>query len=42
LLLDHGANINARDDKGNTPLAIALEYKQPEMAKLLRDHGAVQ
>ena len=42
LLLDHGANLNAKDDKGKTPLTIALEYKQTEMAKLLRDKGAVQ
>ena len=42
LLLDHGANINAKDDKGKTPLAIALEYKQGEMAKFLRDHNATQ
>ncbi len=42
LLLDHGADINAKDDEGKTPLAIALEYKQSEMAELLRKRGAVQ
>jgi ankyrin repeat protein len=42
LLLDHGANLNARDDNGKTPLTIALEYKQTEMAKFLRDRDAIQ
>jgi ankyrin repeat protein len=38
----HGANMNAKDDNGKTPLTIALEYKQPEMANVLRDHKAVE
>ena len=42
LLLDHGANLNAKDDHGKTPLTIALEYKQTEMAKFLRDRKAIQ
>jgi len=42
LLLDHGANLNAKDDHGKTPLTIALEYKQTEMASFLREHKATQ
>ena len=42
LLLKHGANINAKDDHGRTPLTIALEYKQTEMTKFLRDRKATQ
>jgi uncharacterized protein len=42
LLLELGADANARDDAGKTPLTIALDYKQPEIATLLRDHGAVR
>jgi ankyrin repeat protein len=42
LLLDHGANINAKNDKGKTPLTIALEFEQTEMAKFLRRHKATQ
>jgi ankyrin repeat protein len=32
-----GANVNQKDDIGKTPLAIALEYKRDDVAKLLRD-----
>jgi ankyrin repeat protein len=42
LLLDHGANLNAKEEHGKTPLTIALEYKQTEMAKFLRDRKATQ
>ncbi|MGH9760496.1 MAG: ankyrin repeat domain-containing protein, partial [Blastocatellia bacterium] len=42
MLLDAGANVNAKDDEGKTPLTIPLEYKKPEITKLLREHGATQ
>ncbi len=42
LLIDNGADVNQRDDNGKTPLTISLEYKKPEIEKLLRDHGGVQ
>jgi len=42
LLIDNGADVNQRDDNGKTPLTLALEYKKPEIAKLLQEHGAIQ
>jgi ankyrin repeat protein len=39
LLPAHGAQINAKDDNGKTPLAIALEYKRNEVAAFWRKHG---
>jgi ankyrin repeat protein len=35
LLIDHGADVNARDNSGNTPLITACENGRPEIAKLL-------
>jgi ankyrin repeat protein len=40
--LSVGANVNAKHDAGKTPLTVAAESKQPEIAKFLREHGAVQ
>jgi ankyrin repeat protein len=42
LLIDNGADVNQKDDNGKTPLTIALEYKKPELEKLLREHGGIQ
>ena len=42
LLLEHGADINARGDEGKTPLTVALDNKQTEMADFLRSRGGVQ
>ena len=42
LLIESGANVNQKDDNGKTPLTIALEYKKDEVAKLLREHHAIQ
>ncbi|KAL2784336.1 ankyrin repeat-containing domain protein [Aspergillus keveii] len=39
LLLDNGAYINAADDKGRTPLTVALSYKAHDVAELLRNRG---
>ena len=37
LLIQHGADINAKDDKDNTPLHYA---KTAEVAEILKKHGA--
>lgn len=40
LLLAHGADINAQDYQGHTPLMIAAKEKQEQSAELLINHGA--
>ncbi len=37
LLIEKGANLRARDDKGRTAMKVAEESRRPEMAKLMRD-----
>ena len=39
LLLEHGADVNARDRSGATPLTCALDHHRPANANLLRKHG---
>jgi 26S proteasome non-ATPase regulatory subunit 10 len=39
-LIDRGADINARDDEGKTPLEVAIESAQQEVADLLLNRGA--
>ncbi len=38
--LDHGANANARDEQGNTPLILAAVYADVSSMKLLIERGA--
>ncbi|XP_058123817.1 uncharacterized protein LOC131281807 [Anopheles ziemanni] len=40
LLLDHGAELNAQDEKGNTALHYAFEENQIELVELLIERGA--
>src|SRR5262249_23205210 len=42
LLVDHGADLNARDGAGNTPLHSAAFTNNLEMVKLLLARGAVR
>ena len=39
LLIASGANVNANDEDGKTPLDYAIEFNQTEIADLLRKHG---
>lgn len=40
LLLDHEADIEAKDARGNTPLHLAAKNGHPNVAELLLNHGA--
>ena len=40
LLIDHGADVKARDDTGSTPLHMASASGIPELVQLLIEHGA--
>ena len=40
MLLDYGADINAKDKNGATALMAASEARNAELVKLLLDHGA--
>jgi ankyrin repeat protein len=38
-LIDHGAEVNARDDRGNTPYAVATQNGHMRCAEILLRHG---
>ena len=40
VLLEHGADINAKTDRGETPLDVAVKHKLPRMIQFLRKRGA--
>ncbi|MGO8672983.1 MAG: ankyrin repeat domain-containing protein [Capsulimonadaceae bacterium] len=40
LLIDAGANIHARDDRGDTPLSLAARRGYREIVDLLQSAGA--
>ena len=39
LLIDNGADVNAKDRTDKTPLDRAIKYKETKIADLLRKHG---
>jgi ankyrin repeat protein len=39
MLIAAGADVNAKDDEGDTPLDSAILAKQTEIIDLLRKHG---
>jgi ankyrin repeat protein len=41
VLLSAGANVNARNNKGQTPLAIARQFGRKEMIEFLIARGGV-
>jgi ankyrin repeat protein len=40
LLLEHGANVDARTWNGYTPIRMAWQRRYPDIVELLLDHGA--
>jgi len=40
LLIENGANLNAQDNEGKTPLMSAIYLSHPDLAKMLIDNGA--
>jgi ankyrin repeat protein len=40
VLLEHGADVNARTESGTTALMAAEQTDRTEVANLLREHGA--
>ncbi|MGB5013267.1 MAG: ankyrin repeat domain-containing protein, partial [Pyrinomonadaceae bacterium] len=41
LLIAKGADINAKNKDGKTPLQLAIDSKNKEIAELLKKHGAL-
>jgi ankyrin repeat protein len=42
LLLEHGANTDARDNDGKTPLQVAVEHGRHKLATFLSKQGATK
>jgi ankyrin repeat protein len=42
VLLKHGADVNAKDNEGITPLAMAKDLGRTEIEKILKDAGATE
>jgi ankyrin repeat protein len=40
VLLDHGANVGAKDNDGRTPLHKAVENRMSKAVRVLLEHGA--
>ena len=41
LLIEHGANVNVKDEDGSTPLfAITMDKPHPDIVRILLEHGA--
>jgi ankyrin repeat protein len=41
-LLAHGADVNAKDNGGKTPLKWAEDDGHKELAEMLRQHGGIE
>jgi len=41
-LIEAGADVNAKNDRGYTPLYVAVMSDHTETAELLRQHGGVE
>jgi ankyrin repeat protein len=41
-LLEHGAQVNLTDSEGKTPLMLAIERQQEDIAALLRQRGGIE
>ncbi len=39
-LLEHGAEVNVRDDNNETPLMMYMDWGDPAVVKLFLQHGA--
>ena len=42
MLLDHGADPNAKNAEGKTPLGLAAAHQRTDVAEMLRARGAVE
>ncbi len=42
LLIEHGADVNARKADGQTALELAIQHSHPEVAEFLRQCGSTE